>query len=251
MNCIASNETCPIIGVGTTLGTVLIMEIDDQATANVAAKYYLTSSKIIHMKLIPNSSSFIVLDDENSFFLINRQTNTNKDIKKFIDLSYTCLDHSIIEINGTINMLMLYVKCGKNDIDASMCLCDYTTIETSSNHLHQMQTIQMSASYCAMQFQYYDTNKFVLASRMIDIDLLQLTSNENGKIELNLLQTIVTSHLFGMIQFTVNAASVLTYGSDGQILLWDKNSMRMVKSVYAHDKCCHGVKNAVLDSMQR
>lgn len=210
----------------------------------------------MYMKLIPNSTLLIGIDDENSFFLIRRETNSCDDIKKFISRSFPHVDYSAIETNGILHMLMLYKKCGKtgkngNGVDSSSYACDYTTIETDSNYSHQTQTIQLSTPYCAMQFQYYDTNKFLLAAKAIDIDLLQLNSSETGKIEVNLMQTISTSHLFGMIQFTVNAASILTYGSDGQILLWDKNSMRMVKSVFAHDKCSYGVKDAVLDSMQR
>lgn len=206
------------------------------------------------MKSISNSTSLILIDEENSFFLIREETKTNDDIKKFINLNNNYVDYSAIETNGVLHMLMLCTrndKMGSNGVDASSCLCDYITIELDANHPHQIQTIQLTTSYCAMQFQYYDTSKNVLAAKQTDIDLLQLNSNESGKIEVNSLQTFTTSHLFGMIQFTVNAASILTYGNDGQILLWDKNSMRMVKSVFAHDKCSGGVKDAVIDSMQR
>lgn len=232
---------------------VIILSINDQYAVNVIAEYWLSSSKIIYMKSIPNSSSLIVIDEENSMFLIRRETNTNDDIKKLINFCNEYTDYSVIEANGILYMLLLCTQNDKIEIDSNNCIdsCDFIKIELNAIDSHQMQTIPFTTSYCAMQFQYNDTYKYILAAKHTDIDLLQLNCNESGKIDVNLLQTISTSHLFGTIQFTVNAASILTHGNDAQILLWDKHSMRMVKSVVAHDKCSGGVKDAILDSMQR
>lgn len=251
VNNIESHETCPVVGVATAFGTIVILGIDDEGNPNVISMYCLTSSKIIYIKFIPNSMLLIVVDDQNGFFILKRESNTNDDIKKFICLNRSYLDYSSVKINGTLHELMLYTRNGQNASELSKSHCDYITIEEDASYAHQMQTIQLNYLYSAMQFQYYDSNKCILAAKMTEIDLFAYTCSENGKIELNVQQTIATSHLYGTIQFTVNASSILTYGSDGRILLWDKNSMRMVKSVFAHDRCSNGVKNAVFDPLQR
>lgn len=206
---------------------------------------------MVFMKFIPNSTTFICIDEENGFFLVKRESNNDDDIKKFIILSRKYLDYSVVKTNGILYVLMLYTKTGLTSTESLNSCCDYVAIDADSNYAHQLQTIQLNCFYSAMQFQYYDSNKSVLGARMTNIDLLQCICGDNGKIDVNILQTISTIHLYGLIQFTVNASSVLTYGSDGQILLWDKNSMRMVKSVFAHDKCSRGVKDAVFDPLQR
>lgn len=252
VNYIESHETCPIVGVATSFGDVFVLEIDDQGNVDVIANYCLTSSKIVYMKFLPNSMSLVVIDDQSGFFLIKTDSKNNSDIKKFIRLNRKYLDYSSVKTNGTLHELLLYTKDGSNLTESSNSVCDYLTIEENLNYSHQMQTIQLNCFYSALQFQYYDSNKFVLGAKMTEIDLFLLNCGENGKIELSVQQTIATTHSFGTIQFTVNASSVLTYASDGQIILWDKNSMRVVKSVVAHGvKFSHGVKNAVFDPLQR
>lgn len=230
---------------------VLILEIDEQGEADIMAKYCLTSSKMVFMKFMPNSTIFICIDEENGFFLVKRESNNDDDIKKFIVFSRNYLDYSVVKTNGNLYALMLYTKYGLNSIESTSSVCDFIAIDEDSNYAHQLQTIQLNNLYSTVQFQYYDSNKFVLGARLTSIDLFQLICSESGKIEVNIVQTIKTAHLFGLIKFTVNASSVLTYGIDGQILLWDKNTMRMVKSVFAHDKCSQGVKDAVFDPLQR
>lgn len=251
VNCIESDETSSMIGVATSSGWVLILEIDEQGEADIIAKYSLTSSKMVFMKFIPNSTIFICIDEENGFFLVKRESNNYDDIKKFFVLTQNYLDYSVVKTNGNIYILLLYTKCDLTPIESINSFCDFITIDEHSNYAHRLQTIQLNSLYSAMQFQYYDSNKFVLGTRETRIDLLQCVCGENSKIDMNTVQTITTDHLFGTTKFTVNAASILTYGNDGQILLWDKNSMRMVKSVFAHDKCSGGVKNAVFDPLQR
>lgn len=251
VNYIQSHETCSSVGVATAFGTILILNIDEQGEADVIAIYNLTSSKIVYLKFIPNSTLLIVVDDQNGFFLIKRESNNNNDIKKFMSLNQNYLDYSSVKINGTQHELMLYTKNGHNLTETSMSMCDYMTIEEDSNYSHQIQTIQLNHLYSTMQFQYYDSNKCVLGAKMTEIHLYTCNFNDNGKIELSVQQIIETSHSFGAIQFTVNASSILTHGNDGQILLWDKNSMRMVKAVFAHNKCARGVKDALFDPLQR
>lgn len=247
---IESHETCPIVGVATAFGMLLILEIDEQGEADVIVNYCLTSSKIVYLKFVPNSMALIVVDEENAFFLIKRESNNNDDIKKFLNLHRSYIDYSAVKTNTSMHLLMLYAKNGSKISVTPYSLCEYITIKEDENYSHQVQTIQLSNLYSAIQFQYYDSNKFVLGAKMMDIDLFQCVCFENGKIEFNVMQTINTIHCFSSIKFTVNASSVLTYG-DGQILLWDKNSMRMVKSILAHEKCSHGVKDAILDPLQR
>ncbi|XP_055325488.1 cilia- and flagella-associated protein 43 [Sitodiplosis mosellana] len=251
VNGIESHETSSMVGVSTSSGMILILEIDEQGEADIIAKYRLTSSKLVFIKFMPNSTTFICIDEENGFFLVKRESNNDDDIKKFFILSRNYLDYSVVKSNGNLYALMLYIKCGLTSIESAISLCDLVAIDEHSNYAHQLQTIQLNHLYSAIQFQYYDSNKFVLGARMTCIDLLQCICGESGKIEVNIAQTITTDHLFGAIKFTVNASSILTYGCDGQILLWDKNSMRMVKSVFAHDKCSKGVKDAVFDPLQR
>lgn len=251
VDCIESHETSSMVGVATSSGWILILEIDEQGEADIIAKYSLTSSKMVFMKFIPNSTTFVCIDEENGFYLVKRESNNDDDIKKFFLLTQNYLDYSVVKSNGNIYVLLLYMKCGLTPIESTNSSCDFITIDEHSNYAHQLQTIQLKNLYSAMQFQYYDSNKFVLGARETRIDLLQCVCGENGKVDMNAVQTIITDHLFGAIKFTVNAASILTYGNDGQILLWDKNSMRMVKSVFAHGKCSRGVKNAVFDPLQR
>lgn len=206
------------------------------------------------MKFMPNSSALIIIDMENDMFLIKRRSNNDDDIKKMIALERQrhYADYSMIKTNGTINALMLYTKIdGIHSVELSNSHCDYITIHEDTNYTHQIQTIQLTNLYSSIQFQYYDTNKRLLGARMTFIDLLQCVYGENGKIEINIQQTITTIHSFGLIKFTVMTSSILTYGNDGQILLWDKNLMRMVKAIFAHDKYTCGVKEAIFDSLQR
>lgn len=252
MNCIESHETCSIVSVATSSGLILFLEIDERGQADLIAKYHLTSSKIVFMKFIPNSTMSIAIDNDNGFFIIKRETRDIGDIKKIIILDRSYLDYSMVKIDGNLYALMLYEKNGiGSQGHESKSIFDYLTVEETSDYSHQLQTFPMKSLYSAVQFQYYDVNKFILCARMTDIDILQCIYAENGKIELNLQQTITTTHLFGPIKFTVNASSILTFGCDGHILLWDKNSMRMVKSVIAHDKFTQGVKDAVFDPLQR
>lgn len=246
-----SHETSPTVCIASKFGIIHTMNVDDQGSLNDLANYHLTSSNIVYMKLMPNSNFLIVIDEQRGFFLLKREFNNNDDVKKFTCLSCCYLNYSAVEANGMLYMLMMYMKNGINGVESSNYFCDYFTIDKASNYSHQMQTIQLNKSYSTLQFQYYDTNKYALGANMTDIDIIHCSFSENGKIELNVHETISTAHVFGTIQFTVNAASVLTYGSDGQICLWDKNSMRMVKSVFAHDKCSRGVKDAILDPLQR
>lgn len=238
------------------------MEVTDQLSVRILAKYNLTSTKILRIKLIPNSNYLSAIDDQNYQFLIKWKRNSadygdddddnDYGIKKIISLPMGYIDYSAIETNdGLLHILLLFVK---NDPNISNCFSQYVQIQTPSNYCHQMQTVHLSnATYNAMQFQYYDTQRFVLAAKLTDIHLLELIPCESGsKIDVNLMQTISTTHSFGCcIHFSMSAASFLTYGDDGQCHLWDKNSMRMVKSILAHDKCQRGVRDAVLDSMQR
>lgn len=200
---------------------------------------------------MPNATTLIAIDKENGLFIVNRESNDHNDIKQFVNLKQSYLDYSIIKTNGILNALMLCTKNGTNATETSNNHCEYVIMEDDSKCPHQVQTIQLNHLYSAMQFKYYDTNKFVLAARITHIDLFECVRLENGKIELNMQQIIATAHCFGTIKFSVNASSVLTYGSDGQIILWDKNSMRMVKSVLAHDKRSRGVKDAVFCPLQR
>lgn len=248
---IESHETYAIVGIATASGFLLILAIDEQGEADVIAKYYLTPTQIVYMKFMPNSAILIAIDKENGLFIVKRESNNHNDIKQFVSLKQNYLDYSIVKTNGTIHALMLCTKIGANTSETPGSHCDYITMEEDLKCAHQVQTIQLSGLYTAMQFKYYDTNKFVLGARITHIDLFECVRSESGKIELNVQQIITTSHCFGSIKFRVNASSVLTYGSDGQILLWDKNSMRMVKSVLAHDKCSRGVKDAVFCPLQR
>lgn len=247
---IESHETCPIIGVANASGVLLILEIDDQGEADVIANYNLTSSKIVYIKFIPNSTTLFAIDDENGLFLIKRDSNNNDDIKQFLNLNRTYLDYSAVRTIATIHLLMLYVKNGTTSSDTMYSLCEYIIIEEDEIYSNQKQTIQLNNLYSAIQFQYYDSNKFVLGAKMTDIIIFQCVCSENGKMDLSIMQTIKTIHCFNSIKFIVSASSVLTVG-DGQILLWDKNSMRMVKSVLAHNKYSQGVKDALLDPLQR
>lgn len=244
-----------MIVIGTEHGTVHFLDIDETGNVNIIANYYLTSTKITYLKLIAMSTSLIAIDNEMCFFLIRRERNNDNDIKKFLNFNRIYCDYSIVEINDMIHVMMLHVKTVHSEIitaDSSLCLCDYSIIDTNdSNYSHQTQIIPLNSLYNALQFQYYDTFKLVLAAKQTVIDLIEVTRHENGKIEFNVLQTTSTIHQLAEIQLTVSAASVLTYGRDGQILLWDKTSMRMVKSVFAHDKCSGGVKDAVLESMMQ
>ncbi|XP_031619938.1 cilia- and flagella-associated protein 43 [Contarinia nasturtii] len=251
VSCIESHETCSIVGVATSSGTILFLEIDERGNADLIAKYNLTSSKIVFIKFIPNSTISIAIDNENGLFAIKRETNNNEDIKKFIVLERSYLDYSMVKINGNLYALMLHEKCGIGSNESQSSIFDYLTIEETTQYSHQLQTIPMKNHYSAAQFQYYDVNKFILCARLTDIDIVQCICGENGKIEMNIQQTIPTTHLFGPIKFTVNASSILTFGCDGQIQLWDKNSMRLVKSVIAHDKFSKGVKDAIFDPLQR
>lgn len=255
-----------MVVVGTVHGRVFLLDVSDQLNIRVLAKYNLTSTKIVGLKFIPNSSYLTVIDDQSYQFLIKRQRiGTNSDvndsdddgIKKITCFQSGYIDYSAIEMNdGTLHILLLLPKNDPNEMntkDNSNCFSQYIQIQTASNYHYEMQTILLNQSYNAMQFQYFDTQRYVVAAKFNDIHLLELIACESGgKIELNLVQTIATTHSIGCsIQFAVNAASILTYGDDGQCLLWDKNSMRLVKSILAHNKCRRGVRDAVLDSMQR
>lgn len=255
-----------MIVVGTIHGCAYLLDVTDQLNLRILAKYYLTSTKIASLKFIPNSNYFTAIDGENYQFLIKRQrigTNGDVDdsdnddgIKKIMSLPSGYIDYSAIEVNdGSLHHLLLSVKNDPSEVkDMSKCFAQYIQIQTPSNYCHQMQTIPFNVTYNAMQFQYFDTQRFAVAAKSTDIHLLELIPCESvgGKIEMHLMQTIATTHTIGCsIRFTVNAASILTYGDDGQCLLWDKSSMRMVKSILAHNKCRRGVKDAVFDSMQR
>lgn len=253
-----------MIVIGTMHGCVYLLDVTDQSNLRILAKYYLTAAKIAYLKFIPNSNYFTAIDGENYQFLIKRQrigTSADGDddgIKKIMSLPSGYLDYSAIEINdGSLHNLLLFVKNGPSKVntkDMSNCFVQYFRIQRASNYCHQMQTIPFNATYNAMQFQYFDTQRFAVAAKSTNIHLLELIPCESGggKIEMHLMQTIPTIHTIGCsIRFTVNAASILTNGDDGQCLLWDKSSMRMVKSILAHNKCRRGVKDAVFDSMQR
>lgn len=257
-----------MIVIGTVHGCVFLLDATDQSNLRILAKYYLTSTKIVALKFIPNSNYFTAIDGENYQFLMKRQrigTNGDVDddenddgIKRIMSLPRGYIDYSAIEINdGSLRSLLLFVKKDPIEMstkDMSNCFAHYVQIQTASNYCHQMQTIPFNVTYNAMQFQYFDTQRSVVAVKATDIHLLELIPSESGsgKIETRLLQTIPTAHSMGCsIRFTVNAASILTYGDDGQCLLWDKSSMRMVKSILAHNKCRRGVKDAIFDSMQR
>lgn len=250
INCIESHESYPLIGIATVFGRIIILSIDENGDATVIAEYHLTSTNIVRMQFLPNSTSLMAIDDEHYFFFVKRESNNNSDIKQLIAFSRTYSDYSAVETNGIFHLIALYSKEATSTME-SISVCDHISFENRSDFTHHMQSIQLNHLYSAMQFQYYDSNKFVLAARMTHIDLIQSNWCDNGKIEFIVSQTITTSHLFGSIAFTVNASSILTYGDDGQILLWDKNSMRMVKSVFAHDKCSRGVKFAIFDPLQR
>lgn len=258
-----------MVAVGTVYGCVRLLDVSDELNLCVLAKYNLTSTKIVGLKLIPNSSYFTAIDDQNYQFLMKRQrfgSNGDGDddddnvggIRKITSLPSGHIDYSAIEMNdGTLHILLLFVKNDSNEMNSRENLnhfAQYIQIQTASDYGHQIQTILLNQPYNAMKFQYFDTQRFVVAAKLTDIHALELIpcDSSGGKIEMNLKQTITTAHSIGCsIQFTVNAASILTYGSDGQCLLWDKNSMRMVKSILAHNKCRRGVKAVVLDSMQR
>lgn len=252
-----------MVVAGTIHGCIYLLDITDQLNVRVLAKYNLTSTKILHLKLIPNSMYLTAIDDHNYQFLIKRKQNSSDDddddedndydIKKIMSLLSGYIDYSAIETNdGSLHILLLFVKNDSNEINIPNCFSQYIQIQTASNYHHQMQTIFFNVPYNAMQFQYYDSQRFVLAAKLTDIHLLELIPCESGKIEVNLMQTIATTHSFGgCIQFSMSAASILTYGDDGQCHLWDKSSMRMVKSILAHNRCQRGVKDAVFDSMQR
>lgn len=247
--------------MGTIHGCVFLLEVTDQLNIYVLAKYNLTSTKILRIKLIPNSNYLTAIDDQNYQFLMKRSCrddddDDDDDIEKIMSLQHGHIDYSAIATNdGLLHVLLLFVKNDPNEFntkDISNCYSQYIQIQTASNYCHQLQTIHFNVTYNAMQFQYYDAQRFVLAAKSTDIHLLELIPNESGKIEVNLMQTIVTTHSFGCsIQFSMSAASILTYGDDGQCCLWDKSSMRMVKSILAHNKCQRGVKDAIFDSMQR
>lgn len=263
MTCIESHEAHPLVVVGTARGCVITLDVTDHLNILVLSKYNLTSRRISHLKVLPNSNYFFAIDDQNYLYLLKRELNSNDGtddnddgIKKIMSLSSGYIDYSAIEMNdGSLGILLLILRNDPNEMNSkeiSNCFCEYIEIRTASNYCHQMQTILLNVSYNAMQFKYYDTNRFVLAAKAADIHLFEVNPCEYGKIEMNLLKTITTSHTIGCsIRFTVNAASILTYGNDGRCLLWDKNSMRMVTSVLTHNKCWRGVKDVVLDSMQR
>lgn len=252
---------CPMIAVGTAHGCVIVLDVADQANVFVLAKYHLTSATIIHLKFIPNSIYLIAIDNQNYHFLIKRERDrsavgTDDGIKKLMSLPSGYGDYSAIKVNDeSLYILLLFAKNRQMEtksMDDSDCFSEYIQIQTSANYCHQTHTIRLNVAYNTMQFQYCDSNRFALAAKSSDIHLLELIPCELGKIEVKLIQTIATPHTFDCsIRITVNSASILTYGDDGQCILWDKNSMRMVKSVLAHNKCQRGVKDAVLDSMQR
>lgn len=258
--CIESHEAYPMVVVGTAEGSVIILDITDTSNVSVLAKYNLTSTMISRLKLIPNSNYLYATDDQSYHFLIKRERNSaanEDDIKKIMSVPSDFGDFSAIDSNdGSLHVLLLYTRSNQNELsvkNVSNCFAEHIQIQTASDYCHQTQTIPLNAPYNAMQFQYYDANRFVLAAKSTDIHLLELIPNgESGKMELKLMQTIATTHLAGYsIRLTVNSASILTFGGDGQCLLWDKNSMRMVKSVLAHTAGARGLKDAVLDSMQR
>lgn len=257
-----------MIVIGTVYGCVFLLDVTDQLDLRILTKYHLTSTKIVCLKFIPNSNYFTAIDDENYQFLLKRQrTGTNGDIdddengegiKKITSLPSGFIDYSAIEINdGSLHNLLLFVKNDPNEMntkDMSNCFAQYIQIQTAFNYCHQMQSISFNVTYSAMQFQYFDTQRFAVGAKSTEIHILELIPCESGggKIETHLMQTISTPHSVGCsIRFTVNAASILTYGDDGQCLLWDKSSMRMVKSILAHNKCRRGIKEAIFDSMQR
>lgn len=272
LTCIDSHETCPMILIGTVYGCVFLLDATDQLNLHILAKYYLTSTKIVGLKFIRNLNYFTAIDDENYHLLIKRQRfETNGDgaaaddddesddgIQKIMSLPSGYIDYSSIGTNdGSLHCLLLFVKndsSEKNMKDMPNCFAQYIQIHAASNYGHQMQSIPFHVTYNAMQFQYFDTQRFAVALQSTDIHIIELMPSESGsgKIETHVVQTIPTTHSVGCsIRFTVNAASILTYGDDGQCLLWDKSSMRLVKSVLAHNKCRRGVKDAIFDSMQR
>lgn len=260
LTCIESHEMCPMIMVGTCHGCVIILDLTEPSNIFVLAKYHLTSITITHLKLIPNSNYLIAIDDENYHFVIKRERNSttgvDDGIKKIMSLPSGYRDYTATKMNdGSLYLLMLFVvnhQMGMNSMNDSECFTEYVRIQTSANYCHQIQTIRVNVSYDAMQFQYYDSNRFVLASKSAEIHLLELIPCELGKIEVNSIQTITTQHSVDCsMKIAVSSASFLTYADDGQCSLWDKNSLRNVTSILAHNKCQRGIKDAILDSMQR
>lgn len=113
---IESHETYPTVGVATASGFLLILGIDEEGETDVIANYYLTSSEIIYLKFMPNSTTLIAIDKEHGLFVLKRESNDNSDIKQFISLKQSYLDHSIVKTNETLHILMLHTKNGDKRI---------------------------------------------------------------------------------------------------------------------------------------
>lgn len=76
-------------------------------------------------------------------------------------------------------------------------------------------------------------------------DILKMCADDDNEIDFVVQKIVETSHTLNGIRIYVDAERLLSYGIDGQVCVWDVNTMEMLNSIVTHGIHSGGVKQAI------
>lgn len=229
MHTIESHCSEQIIGVSTTHGYVLLLQLKDIDGLQLLGTYHLCSVQIEAIRFVESSMSLFALDAERTLFHIVMDTYDVSDIKGLIQYESQIRDVSVKYYNAAMHILSLCY-------DEPMCYgCAYQIDQTTIECCVPMK-YSLKYRYSSMQF---ILSERIVGCRMasktqtIDVYDVQLVGDE---LRLTELQSIETLHICENIRFVCHAASVLvTLGNDGKLIEWQADTVSLIQSTVIFD----------------
>lgn len=233
------------------------MQYNEDCGLQHLVEYFLSSVKINLLAFIPSSDYLITIDDCNDLFLIHKRLHNNEDIKKLILLSRKCINLSAVKVNECIHIMALCALLPQTDENWSpKDLCSsllYIVVTLDSNYSYKITNLTLNDSYLSLCFKEIDSNEHALGVRFIgnEIRLIQIHRNANDEIELKYQRNIKTAHECDEIKICQNAESILSFGPDGLLVLWNNHSMEVLKESFVFHRYSNGINYAAIDPTLR
>lgn len=119
---------------------------------------------------------------------------------------------------------------------------------------HDVSQVKLNQLYSSIQWceSSADGDELIGAKYLSkSFDILKMCVDDDNEIDFVVQKIVETEHALNSIRMFVDAERLLTFGIDGQVFIWDVNTMDVRSSLITHGKHSGGVKQAVYSRNSR
>lgn len=124
----------------------------------------------------------------------------------------------------------------------------YIAFDQTEPFEYEVSQVKLNQLYSSFQWLEASTD----ADELIGIqylsksfDILKMCVDDDNEIDFVVQRIVETAHTLNSIRIFVDVERLLTFGIDGQVFVWDVNTMDVLSSHTTHGKHSGGVKQAI------